>query len=103
MILDGEPQISRAGIFAAGVAPHLVPPRLPVPAPCRAQPAPRKGDDLNPIEEAFPKIKGTVLKAEVGIREALVEAMGAAISRSVPATPVAFLSTVGTPRRLIAT
>jgi transposase len=36
--------------------------------------------DLNPIEEAFSKIKGTLRKAEVRTREALVEAMGTAIS-----------------------
>jgi transposase len=36
--------------------------------------------DLNPIEEAFSKIKGTLRNAEVRTREALVEAMGAAIS-----------------------
>ena len=36
--------------------------------------------DLNPIEEAFSKIKGTLRKAEVRTREALVEAMVAAIS-----------------------
>ncbi len=36
--------------------------------------------DLNPIEEAFSKIKGFIRKAEARTREALVEAMGAAIS-----------------------
>jgi transposase len=36
--------------------------------------------DLNPIEEAFSKIKGSIRKAEARTREALVEAMGAAIS-----------------------
>jgi transposase len=36
--------------------------------------------DLNPIEDAFLKNKGTLRRAEARTREALVEAMGAAIS-----------------------
>ena len=36
--------------------------------------------DLNPIEEAFSKIKGLVRKAEARTREALVEAIGLALS-----------------------
>ncbi len=36
--------------------------------------------DLNPIEEAFAKIKGLLRKVEARTREALVEAMGIAIS-----------------------
>lgn len=36
--------------------------------------------DLNPIEEAFSKIKGILRKAEARTREALVEAMDATIS-----------------------
>jgi transposase len=36
--------------------------------------------DLNPIEEAFSKIKDFIRKAKARTREALVEAMGAAIS-----------------------
>jgi transposase len=36
--------------------------------------------DLNPIEEAFSKIKGLMRKAGARTREALVEAMGVAIS-----------------------
>jgi transposase len=36
--------------------------------------------DLNPIEEAFGKIKGLLRKAEARTREALVEAMGRALS-----------------------
>jgi len=35
--------------------------------------------DLNPIEEAFSKIKGILRKAEARSREALVEAMGRAL------------------------
>jgi transposase len=36
--------------------------------------------DLNPIEEAFSKIKSLIRKAEARNREALLEAIGAAIS-----------------------
>lgn len=36
--------------------------------------------DFNPIEEAFAKIKGLLRKAEARTREALVEAIGSAIS-----------------------
>jgi transposase len=35
--------------------------------------------DLNPIEEAFSKMKGILRKAEARSREALVEAMGRAL------------------------
>ena len=41
--------------------------------------------DLNPIEEAFAKIKGILRKAEARGREALIEALGAAISTVSPA------------------
>jgi transposase len=43
--------------------------------------------DLNPIEEAFAKIKSLMRKLEARGREALIEAMGAAIS-TVTATDV---------------
>jgi transposase len=36
--------------------------------------------DFNPIEEAFAKIKGTLRKAEARSREALIEAIGQALS-----------------------
>jgi hypothetical protein len=36
--------------------------------------------NLNPLEKAFSKIKGLVRKAEAGTREALVEAIGSALS-----------------------
>lgn len=36
--------------------------------------------DLNSIEEAFSKIKGLLRKAEARAREALIEAMGEALS-----------------------
>jgi transposase len=41
---------------------------------------PSYSPDLNPIEEAFSKIKGLMRKAEARSREALLEAMGMAIS-----------------------
>jgi transposase len=40
--------------------------------------------DFNPIEEAFSKIKGLLRKAEARSREALIEAMGRAISAVTP-------------------
>ena len=36
--------------------------------------------DLNPIEQAFAKVKGLLRKARARTREALIEAMGAAFS-----------------------
>jgi transposase len=36
--------------------------------------------DYNPIEEAFSKIKGLLRKVQARTREALIEALGAAIS-----------------------
>ncbi len=45
-----------------------------------ALPLPPYSPDLNPIEEAFSKIKSILRKAEARCREALVGAMGAAIS-----------------------
>lgn len=36
--------------------------------------------DLNPIEKAFSKVKGMLRRAEARSREALIEAMGAALS-----------------------
>ena len=41
---------------------------------------PSYSPELNPIEEAFSKIKGLMRKAEARSREALLEALGAAIS-----------------------
>jgi transposase len=41
---------------------------------------PSYSPDFNPIEEAFAKIKGLVRKAEARTREALVEAIGKALS-----------------------
>jgi len=40
--------------------------------------------DLNPIEEAFSKVKGILRKAGARTREALIEALGVAISAVTP-------------------
>ena len=47
---------------------------------CRLLFLPPYSPDLNPIEEAFSKIKGFLRKAESRTRGALVEAMGRALS-----------------------
>jgi transposase len=41
---------------------------------------PSYSPDYNPIEEAFSKIKGLVRKAEARTKEALIEAIGSALS-----------------------
>jgi transposase len=51
---------------------------------CELMYLPPYSPDLNPIEEAFSKIKGLLRKAEARGREALVEAMGRAISAVTP-------------------
>jgi transposase len=47
---------------------------------CELMYLPPYSPDFNPIEEAFSKIKGLMRKAEARSREALLEAMGSAIS-----------------------
>jgi len=47
---------------------------------CQLVYLPAYSPDLSPIEEAFSKIKGMVRKAEARTREALVEAIGMALS-----------------------
>jgi transposase len=47
---------------------------------CELMYLPPYSPDLNPIEQAFSKIKGLLRKAEARTREAMVEAMGRAIS-----------------------
>lgn len=47
---------------------------------CKLLYLPPYSPDLNPIEEAFSKIKNLLRKAEARSREALLEAIGAAIS-----------------------
>ena len=47
---------------------------------CQLLYLPAYSPDFNPIEEAFSKIKGALRKAQARTREALVEALGVAIS-----------------------
>jgi len=47
---------------------------------CQLVYLPAYSPDLNPIEEAFSKIKGLVRKAQARTKEALVEAIGSALS-----------------------
>ena len=47
---------------------------------CELRYLPPYSPDLNPIEEAFSKVKGMLRRAEARGREALIEAMGAALS-----------------------
>jgi transposase len=49
-------------------------------AGCALAYLPPYSPDLNPIEQAFAKVKGLLRKAEARTREALVEAMGRALS-----------------------
>ncbi len=46
---------------------------------CELRYLPPYSPDLNPIEEAFSKVKGTLRRAEARGREALIEAMGKAL------------------------
>jgi len=47
---------------------------------CQLLYVPPYSPDFNPIEQAFSKIKGLLRRAEARIREALIEAMGLALS-----------------------
>lgn len=49
-------------------------------AGCELLYLPPYSPDLNPIEESFSKIKGILRKAEVRTREALIQALGLALS-----------------------
>ena len=46
---------------------------------CQLMYLPAYSPDLNPIEEAFAKVKGILRKAEARSREALIEVMGRAL------------------------
>ena len=56
---------------------------------------PAYSPDLNPIEEAFSKIKGLVRKAQARTKEVLVEAIGRALSAVTPADARAFFEHCG--------
>jgi transposase len=47
---------------------------------CELRYLPPYSPDLDPIEEAFSKVKGALRRAEARSREALIEAMGVALS-----------------------
>jgi transposase len=47
---------------------------------CELRYLPAYSPDLNPIEEAFSKVKGMLRRAEARGRQALIEAMGEALS-----------------------
>ncbi len=51
--------------------------------------------DLNPIEEAFSKIKTLLRKAQARTREALIEALGEAISAASSADALGFFEHCG--------
>ena len=51
--------------------------------------------DLNPIEEAFSKIKALVRKAGARMREALVEAIGRALAAVTPEDAASWFAHAG--------
>ena len=67
-------------IEGAGVAVLYLPPYAP---------------DFNPIEEAFSKIKNLIRKAGARVREALIEAIGTALSEVSKEDAVAFFEHCG--------
>jgi transposase len=56
--------------------------------------------DLNPLEEAFAKVKSDLRKAEVRSGEALIEAMGRALDGITPEMRGASSSTADTEHRV---
>jgi transposase len=62
---------------------------------CKLLYLPSYSPDLNPIEEAFSKIKGLVREAEARTREALVEAIGSALSAITSADARGFFEHCG--------
>ena len=64
-------------------------------AGCEAVYLPPYSPDLNPIEQAFAKVKGLLRKAETRTREALIEAMGAALSAVSARDALGFLGHCG--------
>jgi len=56
---------------------------------------PSYSPDLNPIEEAFSKIKGTVRKAGARTREALVEAIDRALAAVTPGDAAGWFAHAG--------
>jgi len=62
---------------------------------CELMYLPPYSPDLNPIEEAFSKIKGTLRRVEARTRETLIEALGAAISTVTPSDARSFFEHSG--------
>jgi transposase len=62
---------------------------------CELMYLPPYSPDLNPIEEAFSKIKGTLRRVEARTRETLIEALGAAISAVSPSDARSFFEHSG--------
>ena len=62
---------------------------------CELMYLPPYSADLNPIEEAFSKIKGTLRRVEARTRETLIEALGAAISAVTPSDARSFFEHSG--------
>ena len=56
---------------------------------------PSYSPDLNPIEEAFSKIKALVRKEGARVREALVEAIGRALAAVTPEDAASFFAHAG--------
>ncbi len=74
-------------------------------AGCELRYLPPYSPDMNPIEEAFSKVKGILRKAQCRTREALIEAMGLALASVSPSDARGFFGhsgyrAVGQPFRL---
>lgn len=64
-------------------------------AGCELLYLPTYSPDLNPIEEAFSKIKAILRKVEARAREALIEALGSTISTVTPEDATGFFHHAG--------
>ena len=62
---------------------------------CELRYLPPYSPDLNPIEEAFSKIKGMLRRAEARSREALIEAIGAALDATTASDAHGFFGGCG--------
>lgn len=62
---------------------------------CELMYLPHHSPDLNPIEEAFSKVKGILRKAQARTRGALIEAMGQALEAASPSDARGFFKHCG--------
>jgi transposase len=62
---------------------------------CELRYLPPYSPDLNPIEEAFSKVKGILRKAQARTRETLIETMGPALAAVSPSDALGFLELRG--------